>query len=578
MPHDDVISVRAHGAGGNRSFDAIVVGGGLGGCSAAAHLAALGHKTLLVERYSILGGSSHVFRRDNEWEFDCGVHYVGDCGPEGEVPRLLRGLGLDEAIGWLPLDPTRFDTVIAPGLEVRTPADWDRYLINLEGAFPEDRAGIRRAVGVLRKLGESLDRTRDTQSYGRFAAAMGRAGWAAPYAFLPYVALLVRCGLSPRTILAMSVQNGALASTPETLSTLGHAIFLQNYVGGGAYYPRGGGQTLAAGFAAVIRANGGEISTNTTVARIRTEGGSVIGVELTGGRHLDAPIVVSDLDPVRTFRDLVGTENLSRRLRLRSRSWTMSKPLINGFFGVAMDLSDIPNTNYFAIPDLSVADSLMSLKRFGERTAGGKGHRDGEAWARDFARSQPMFVQSSSRRDPDYRRAAPLGHGTVEVQTLAPYRPDLWGFDGYDVADREYKRNKQYQRVKEIVLDGMLERMEQAIPGSSSRVLISELGTPATQERYVGNTGGAPFGLAYTPTQMGPMRPGPATSIQGLYLVGTSTPSGPATQGAMVSGQIAAGIIVGRDLNAEVRAGASIHRGEKIDVSSVSADALRASH
>jgi all-trans-retinol 13,14-reductase len=107
-------------------FDSIVIGSGLGGSSAAAHLAAVGQRVLLLERYSVLGGSSHVFRRQGKWEFDCGVHYIGDCGPDGQVPTLMRGLGLDDRISWLPLDADGFDTVRGPDLEFRAwPADFD---------------------------------------------------------------------------------------------------------------------------------------------------------------------------------------------------------------------------------------------------------------------------------------------------------------------------------------------------------------------------------------------------------------------------------------------------------------------
>ena len=77
----------------NPKWDALVVGSGLGGLSAAAYLAASGRRVLLLERYSALGGSSHVFRRRGAWEFDCGVHYVGDAGPDGIVTAMMRGPG-----------------------------------------------------------------------------------------------------------------------------------------------------------------------------------------------------------------------------------------------------------------------------------------------------------------------------------------------------------------------------------------------------------------------------------------------------------------------------------------------------
>ncbi len=112
-----------------------------------------------LERYSVLGGSSHVFRRQGKWEFDCGVHFVGDCGPGGQVPTLLHGLGIDDRIEWLPMESTGFNTTVAPGLELKMPFGWDNYLTNLVEAFPEDARGLRRFIGVMRKVGEAFDRS-----------------------------------------------------------------------------------------------------------------------------------------------------------------------------------------------------------------------------------------------------------------------------------------------------------------------------------------------------------------------------------------------------------------------------------
>ncbi|WP_146099130.1 hypothetical protein [Nocardia nova] len=92
--------------------------------------------------------------------------------------------------------------------------------------------------------------------------------------------------------------------------------------------------------------------------------------------------------------------------------------------------------------------------------------------------------------------SAPQGHATIEVQTITPSNPRLWGFEGCDVAAGEYRTGKRYNEIKKIIVDGMLKRMEQAYPGSSSHVRVAELASPATQTRFVGNSSGAPFGLS----------------------------------------------------------------------------------
>ena len=66
----------------DEKWDAIVIGSGLGGLTTAAYLTTNGTRTLVLEQYDTAGGTSHVFRRENKWEFDVGVHYLGDCGPE----------------------------------------------------------------------------------------------------------------------------------------------------------------------------------------------------------------------------------------------------------------------------------------------------------------------------------------------------------------------------------------------------------------------------------------------------------------------------------------------------------------
>ncbi|MGJ0119892.1 phytoene desaturase family protein [Williamsia sp. MIQD14] len=542
------------GPGNLQRWDAVVVGAGLGGLSAAAYLAAAGQKVLLLEKYTALGGSSHVFRRKNKWEFDCGVHYVGECGPGGIVSDIFAGLGLDDRIEWLPMDQGGFDRVIAPGFELATPVGWDRYRDNLVAAFPDERKGVLRFHSIMRKIAESGGRE-NLGTYGGLTTWAVRAGWAAPFMLLPHAVTLAACGLSPRAVLALSVQCGALASTPDVIPTAAMATFLADYVGTGSFYPKGGGQMLAAGFAEVITAHGGSIRTHAEVSEIVIEGGRATGVLLTDGETIRSSVVVSDADIIKTYTDLVGLEHLPRVLRARIRRWKMSQPLINGFMGVDLDLSDRPNSNYFAIPSWDDATSLRSLASFGSHIGGGKGFTSGPEWARAMAARQPMFVQSSSRRDPSYTRAAPEGHSTIEVQTITPSHPAMWGYSGYDIQTGEYRESPEYSEIKKIVIDGMYDRMEQAFPGSSSKVVLSELGTPATQTRFVNNTRGAAFGLQTRATQIGPLRPTSETPIPGLYTVGTSTAWGPGTVGAMYSGVMAAGSITGRDLVAEIRSG-----------------------
>jgi len=63
------------------AFDAIIIGSGMGGIATAAFLAKEGKKVLVLERHYTPGGFTHVFKR-NKYEWDVGVHYVGDVHRE----------------------------------------------------------------------------------------------------------------------------------------------------------------------------------------------------------------------------------------------------------------------------------------------------------------------------------------------------------------------------------------------------------------------------------------------------------------------------------------------------------------
>src|SRR5438093_479251 len=119
-----------------RRWDAIVVGSGLGGLSTAAYLATNGKRTLALEQHDILGGCSQVFRRKRRYEFDAGVHYLGDCEPGGVTPTVLGGVGLEGRVEFCELDRDGHDTLLFPDFTFRVPRGWNHYLDRLLEQFP----------------------------------------------------------------------------------------------------------------------------------------------------------------------------------------------------------------------------------------------------------------------------------------------------------------------------------------------------------------------------------------------------------------------------------------------------------
>ena len=96
------------------SYDAVIIGSGIGGLAAGSLLAQLGGRRVCVlERHFTLGGFTHAFtRRGYHW--DVGLHYVGQMG-KGEQSRRLMDLVTGGEVDWQRL-PEEFDVFHYPCL------------------------------------------------------------------------------------------------------------------------------------------------------------------------------------------------------------------------------------------------------------------------------------------------------------------------------------------------------------------------------------------------------------------------------------------------------------------------------
>src|SRR6201998_4099557 len=80
-------SMAQDSASGNRtasqrSFDAIVIGSGMGALAFSSIMAKLRNwRVLVLEQHFKIGGFTHTFSRPGGWTWDVGVHYVGEMGP-----------------------------------------------------------------------------------------------------------------------------------------------------------------------------------------------------------------------------------------------------------------------------------------------------------------------------------------------------------------------------------------------------------------------------------------------------------------------------------------------------------------
>ena len=277
----------------SENWDAVVIGSGLGGLTSAACLAGSGLKVLVLERHDIAGGNATVFRRHHdgdEYEFDVGVHYIGECHEGGIFPAILSSLGVGDRVTFRPFDQDQFDTVILPGLEVKIPAGWDRYVANVVEAIPQDQAAIERCLGTLRDVAREA-----RERYLPGASTPVFDEWA----YRSLAELFDECELSAKARAVIDHWNGLYAGPPSQTAVVMHAVIADHYMQG-AFYPEGGGQMIPARLVQAIEAHGGEVRCLTSVKRVIVEDRHVVGVELGDGSIIETELVISNADHLRT--------------------------------------------------------------------------------------------------------------------------------------------------------------------------------------------------------------------------------------------------------------------------------------
>jgi all-trans-retinol 13,14-reductase len=95
-------------------------------------------------------------------------------------------------------------------------------------------------------------------------------------------------------------------------------------------------------------------------------------------------------------------------------------------------------------------------------------------------------------------------------------------------------------------------------------IVWKEAASPVSQERFTRSTGGTSYGIEMSCTQAGPMRMGPRTEIEGLFLCGASRPSGPGIPGVMSSGIQTAGEVLETDFMRPILSGSTFGDRDKL--------------
>ena len=512
-------------------WDAIVIGSGIGGLAAAATLAkSAGKRVLVLERHYTAGGFTHVFRRPG-YEWDVGVHYIGEVARSNSGLRRVFDYVTDGALEWADMGDV-YDRIIIEGREYDFVKGRERWRAQMHSYFPDERDAIDQYLELVR------DTTRKSQLF--FAEKAVPKPISALLGGLMRRPLLKQARRTTREVLeeltdnqeligVLTGQYGDYGLPPSESSFFMHSIVVRHYLSGAAY-PIGGSSRIAATIEPVIEAAGGEIITCAEVEQIVMKEGRAVAVRIENGQEFRAPLIISDAGVVNTYERLLPND-VAEQHGLIGRAESIQPSVAHMSIYVGLDKTDeelgLTKTNLWIYPS---PHHEQNIERFLE---------DPEA-------PLPVaYLSFPSAKDPDFQRRCP-GRATVEVITLAPYE---W-FQKWE-GTKWKKRGADYDAFKDRFKERLLAELYKQRPATRGHVDVCEISTPLSTKNFANHPHGEIYGLTHTPDRFEQRWLQPRTPIKGLYLTGADICSA-GVGGALMGGLLCSSAALNRNLVASV--------------------------
>jgi phytoene desaturase len=477
----------------------IVIGAGIGGITAAIHLAQQGLKVMVFEKNTDAGGRCDFFDRD-------GHHF--DTGPTLMVMPLLyeaefRALGtsIHERLDLLRVDPT-YHLVFDNGSQLALTSDMKSMQEQLESFEPGSFQGLLRY----------LDEGHRHYHLGIEKLVMCDFRKASEFFSLKNIPLLYQVkplvnhyrNMSayfndPRLKSAFTFQDVYMGlspfDAPATFSMMPYTELAH-----GVWYPRGGMYRIVEALLDIAREAGVEFVYSKSVERIEVNGVHTSGVILEDGQRIKADIILANADLPYVYNNLLPKDGLAKSLSRKRFSCSV----ISFFWGVDKPYENLPPHTLFLADDYrenfsSIIDNL------------------------DLPANPSLYIHAPARLDP---AMSPSDEDTliaiVPVGHMSENGEQDWE------AIREKARMHVFRRLATLGITDLEEHIK-----------FETTFTPQSWRKRYNLMKGSTHGLCHNLTQLGYFRPSNKHPHYGnLYFVGASTHPGTGVPTAMVSGRL----------------------------------------
>ena len=514
-------------------YDAIIIGGGHNGLTAAAYLARAGKKTLVLERRHVLGGAAVTEEIYPGFKYSVCSYVVSLLRPE--VIQELELSKYDLEI--IPLDSTftpmpNGDYLARWGDHSKTRREIARHSRTDAEAYEEyGKLMVQMAMAIKPMLGIVPPEPTTWSPKDLFGMASLTKHFKGLGDKLLY-ALTKLMTMSSADFLDEWFETDVLKATMSASGIIGTFmgprspgtayVLLHHYMGelDGAFrswgFARGGMGTISRVIADAARHYGAEIRTQAGIDQILVRNGRAQGVVLDSGEEIRGKIIVSSVDPKRTFLKMLDSRQLDSRFVHQVNNFKIrgSSAKVNLALDALPNFTSLPGEGPHLSGAISISPSIDYIERAYDQAKYG-----------DYSHRPYMDIVIPSLLDPSM---APPGRHVMSIFVqYAPY----------------HLRTGTWAEKREALGDTVIDTVAEYAPNFRNIILHRQVVTPWDLEQEFGLTEGNIFQGELTLDQLFFLRPVSGwakyrTPIKNLYMCGACTHPGGGVMAA--SGRLAA--------------------------------------
>ena len=511
----------------SESYDAIVIGSGMGSLTTAAVLAKEGKSVLVLEKHYTAGGFTHIFKRKG-FEWDVGIHYIGEVQRPNSVVKKLFDYISDGELKWADMGEV-YDKIVVGDQEYDFVKGTENFKTQMKSYFPEESEAIDNYVemvfAAVRTIRPFFASKAIPKFIGRFVGKKMRKPF---YEFADKTTYEVLKSITDneQLIKVLCGQYGDYGLPPKQSSFVMHATVARHYFSGGSF-PVGGSSEIVNTIDPVIEKSGGTILINAPVEEILVNGNKAVSVKMSNGTIFKAKHIISGAGVMNTYGKLLP-ESLSTKYDLKPKLKKVNRSVAHACLYIGLDGSpqdlNLPKTNYWIYPEDLDHDGCV------------------DRYLSDINSEFPVvYISFPSAKDPDWNNRYP-GKSTIDIITLVPYEL----FTQWE-GTRWMKRGEEYDTLKENLSQRLLDVLYQYMPQTKGKVEHYELSSPLTTQHFVNYDEGEIYGLDHTPNRFRQDFLQPRTPIKNLYLTGQDVVTA-GVAAALFSGFITTSAMLGKNM------------------------------